>query len=130
MRGFDYIAKYFKERGMKHFFGYQGGTITPLIDMLCLEGMEFIQSYHEQAGGFSAEAYARVSENITLAVATNGPGATNFVSAIANAYLDSTPCLFITGQVGTTDLRQENIRQNGFQEVDTVDIVKPITKYA
>lgn len=130
MRGCDYIAKYFADKGLKHCFGFQGGAITPLIDALALKEIEFVQSYHEQASGFAAEAYARVNQDIALAVATNGPGATNFVSAIANAYLDSTPCIFITGQVNTTDIKTANVRQNGFQEVDTVEMVKPITKYA
>ncbi len=130
MRGCDYIARYFREYGLELFFGFQGGAVTPLIDSLVQAGIPFFQNYHEQASGFAAEAYARTRNQLSVALATNGPGATNFVTAIANAYLDSSPCLFITGQVNTFDMRTGGVRQNGFQEVDTVLMCKPITKYA
>ena len=130
MRVCDFIAEYFYQKSLKYYFGFQGGAVTPLIDSMYQKGIRFFQSYHEQAGGFSADAYARISGELSVVMATNGPGATNLVSAVANAYLDSIPVLFITGQVNTTDIRKEGIRQNGFQEVDNVSIMQPITKYA
>ena len=130
MRVCDFIADYFYQKSLKYYFGFQGGAVTPLIDSMYQKGIRFFQSYHEQAGGFSADAYARISGELSVVMATNGPGATNLVSAVANAYLDSIPVLFITGQVNTTDIRKEGIRQNGFQEVDNVSIMRPITKYA
>lgn len=127
----DYIAQYFVEIGVKHVFGYQGGAITHIIDSIVKTGkISYVQNYHEQAAAFAADAYSRVTNTIGVALATNGPGAVNLVTGIANAYLDSIPVLFITGQVNTFDMRQLGVRQNGFQELDIVNMVKPITKYA
>lgn len=130
MRVCDFIAKYLKQNGFDNVFGFQGGAITPLIDSLALEGIKYIQGYHEQASGFMADTAARLTNKCQIAMATNGPGATNLITAIANAHLDSAPTLFITGQVNTTDMKKKDERQNGFQEVDTVSMVKPVTKYA
>ena len=130
MRVYDFIAKYLKERGINRFFGYQGGAVTPLIDAMVLSGLQYVQCYQEQASGFAADAYARLTQNCSVTVVTNGPGATNLVTAIANAHLDSVPSLFITGQVNTTDLKDKDRRQNGFQEIDTISMVRPFTKYA
>lgn len=127
----DYIAQYLVKIGVKHVFGYQGGAITHIIDSIVKTGrISYIQNYHEQASAFSADAYSRVTNTLGVAIATNGPGATNLVTGIANAYLDSVPVLFITGQVNTFDMKQSCVRQNGFQELDIVNVVKPITKYA
>lgn len=133
MKVVDYIAKYIQNLGINHVFGYQGAAINPLIDAFVKTGtIEYVQSYHEQASGFGADAYSRITGKIGIAVATNGPGVTNLISGIANAHLDSVPCLFITGQVNTFDMNPSflNIRQHSFQEVDTISMVKPITKYA
>jgi Thiamine pyrophosphate-requiring enzymes [acetolactate synthase, pyruvate dehydrogenase (cytochrome), glyoxylate carboligase, phosphonopyruvate decarboxylase] len=131
MKVAEYVAKYLRNRGVSRFFGFQGGAITPLIDAMVCEKMEYIQNYHEQASGFAAEAYARITENFSVVVVTNGPGVTNIVSSIANAYLDSTPLVVIAGQVNVADMKNSrDIRQNGFQEVDSISIVKAITKYA
>jgi acetolactate synthase-1/2/3 large subunit len=131
MKVTDYIAKYLKDYGVKHFFGFQGGAISPLIDTFVNAGIEYIQNYHEQASGFCADAYARITNKLGVAVVTNGPGVTNLVSGIVNSYLDSSPCLFISGQVKTFDINTSpEIRQNGFQEINTIEIVKSITKYA
>jgi acetolactate synthase-1/2/3 large subunit len=131
MKVVDYIAKYLKDYGINHFFGFQGGAISPLIDSFVNAGIEYVQNYQEQASGFCADAYARITNKLGVAVVTNGPGVTNLISGITNSYLDSSPCLFISGQVKTLDINTSpNIRQNGFQEINTVDIVKTITKYA
>jgi acetolactate synthase-1/2/3 large subunit len=131
MKATDYIAKHLKNYGIRHFFGFQGGAITPLIDALVNNGIEYIQNYHEQASGFSADAYARITNKLGVVLVTNGPGVTNVVSSIANAFFDSSPVLFITGQVKTSDINISSaVRQNGFQEVDTISLVTHITKYA
>ncbi|MCX6056594.1 MAG: thiamine pyrophosphate-binding protein [Chloroflexi bacterium] len=128
----DYVMKFIFEKNVKYIFGYQGGSIAHLIDSLHkVEGLTYIQNYHEQASSFSADAYARASAGIGVAIATSGPGATNLITGIANAYFDSVPCLFITGQVSTHLIKTNDaIRQQSFQETDIVSIVKPITKFA
>lgn len=85
---------------------------------------------HEQAAGFMAEGYAKIS-GFGVALATSGPGGLNLVTCIGNCYYDSTPVLFITGQVNSRFMRpDDSVRQVGFQETPIVDIVKPITKSA
>ncbi len=127
----EYVAKFLKDYGITKFFGYQGGAVSKLIKTLIEQGnLEYIQAYHEQGAGFYAEAYARVTGKLAVAVATNGPGVTNFVSSMADAYLDSIPTLFITGQVSTADIKSKKIRQNGFQEIDTSTLTTPVTKYS
>jgi len=94
-------------------------------------GLEFVCTLHEQAAAVAAEAYARVSENIGVALVTTGPGGTNTITGVAAAWLDSTPCLFISGQVKRADCAGgRGLRQLGVQEIDIVSIVAPITKYA
>jgi len=128
----DYVMKFLFEKNVKYIFGYQGGSIAHLVDSLHkVDGLTYIQNYHEQASSFCADAYARGSAGIGVAIATSGPGATNLVTGIANAYFDSVPCLFITGQVSTHLIKTNNaIRQQSFQETDIVSIVKPVTKFA
>lgn len=132
MQVVDYIAKFIERKKIKHVFGYQGGGILPLIHSINKnKNIKYIQTYHEQAAGFAADAYARTTKNLGVALATNGPGATNLITAIANAYFDFSPCIFFTGQVNTFDINKiKGVRQNGFQEVDTISLVKNITKYA
>jgi len=128
----DYVMKFLRDQDIKFIFGYIGGSTLHLIDSLNqLEGLTYIQNYHEQASSFSADAYSRSSGNIGVAIATSGPGATNLITGIANAFYDSVPCLFITGQVSVHHMKKTpEIRQQGFQETDIVSIVKPITKFA
>ena len=128
----DYVMNFLFEKKISHIFGYQGGSVTHLIDSLHkVKGLSYIQNYHEQASSFCADAYARVSGGVGVAIATSGPGATNLITGIANAFFDSVPCLFITGQVSQREMKtKQSIRQQGFQETDIVSIVNPITKYA
>ena len=128
----DYVMNFFFEKKIGHIFGYQGGSVTHLIDSLHkVKGLSYIQNYHEQASSFCADAYARVGGGVGVAIATSGPGATNLVTGIANAFFDSVPCLFITGQVSQREMKtKKSIRQQGFQETDIVSIVNPITKFA
>lgn len=128
----EYIANFLIEKKVRHVFGFQGGAILKIIDEIVATGkIEYVQNYHEQASAFCADAYSRVTGNLGVALATSGPGATNLVTGIANAYLDSIPTLFITGQDYAANITNgSGARQNGFQDLDIVSIAKSITKYA
>ncbi|EHI98535.1 Acetolactate synthase [Clostridium sp. DL-VIII] len=133
MKVSDYIVSFLIERGISDVFGYPGGMVTHLMDSFdkYKEHILIHLNYHEQGAAFSACGYAQVSNKPGIAYATSGPGATNLVTGIANAYFDSIPCIFITGQVNTYEAKGNlPIRQKGFQETDIVSIVKSITKYA
>ncbi|OOM71147.1 thiamine pyrophosphate-binding protein [Clostridium sp. BL-8] len=133
MKVSDYIVSFLIERGISDVFGYPGGMVTHLMDSFdkYKEHILIHLNYHEQGAAFSACGYAQVSNKPGIAYATSGPGATNLVTGIANAYFDSIPCVFITGQVNTYEAKGNlPIRQKGFQETDIVSIVKSITKYA
>ncbi len=111
--------------GVKHVFGYPGGAIMPLYDALVGSGLEHYLTRHEQGAAFAADAYGRVTRRAGVCMATSGPGATNLVTGIANAYLDSVPMVVITGQV-------PNALQgtDAFQEVDIFGITLPIVKHS
>lgn len=128
----DAISQFLVSRGITVVFGYQGGSITHMIDSFEHYGIEYIQNYNEQASGLAADAYSRIKlDGIGVAIASNGPGVTNLITGISNAYCDSVPVLYITGQVHTYAMKKNaNVRQESFQEIDILSIVKPITKYA
>ncbi|OGS03964.1 MAG: thiamine pyrophosphate-binding protein [Elusimicrobia bacterium RIFOXYA2_FULL_47_53] len=128
----DYVAQFIAAQGVKHVFMVPGGGAMHLNDSFGHNrDFEFVCNHHEQASAMAAETYARISNNIGAALVTTGPGGTNAVTGVAGAWLDSTPCIFISGQVKRADLIGDlGVRQNGVQEVDIVSIVKPITKYA
>ena len=106
--------------------------ITHLVDSLGQnDKMRYIQTYHEQTAAIAAEGYAIESGKFGVAICTSGPGVTNMMTGIADAYFGSIPVLFISGQVNTYEYKYDKpIRQQGFQEMDVVNVVKPITKYA
>jgi len=114
-----------KAEGVKHVFGIPGGANLPTYDALVDADLDHIQVRHEQGGGHAAEGYARASGRVGVAFATSGPGATNLVTAIADAMLDSTPTVFITGQV-----RTELIGTDGFQEADILGATMPFVKHS
>lgn len=132
MKVSDYIANFLAQREVHAIFGYSGGAITHLLDSFSrCSNIQFIQTYHEQSAAIAAEGYSSFSSTLGVALATSGPGATNMITGIADAYFDSIPVLYITGQVNTYEYKgSKPIRQQGFQETDIVSIVKPITKYA
>lgn len=132
MKVSDYIVSFLAERGIKVVFGYIGGMITHLVDSLDKNpDIKFVQTYHEQTASIAAEGYAIETGKFGVAISTSGPGATNMMTGIADAYFGSIPVLYITGQVNTYEYKYDKpIRQQGFQEMDVVNIVKPITKYA
>lgn len=127
-----YVAQFLKEQDIKHVFVVSGGASLRLIHAIAkIPGIDFICPQHEQAGAMAADGYARASGNLGAAIATSGPGATNMITGVCSAYYDSVPTIFITGQVATFRMKgNTGVRQIGFQETDTVDIYKPITKYA
>lgn len=132
MKVSDYIANVLAEHAITHVFGFAGGAITHLIDSIySMPSIEFVSMHHEQGAAFAAEGYARVSGKVGVSMATSGPGATNLITGIGSSYFDSIPCLYITGQVNTYEYKFERpLRQLGFQEMDIVSMVKPITKDA
>ena len=125
MRAADALCEALKAEGVKHVFGIPGGANLPTYDALYDADIEHIQVRHEQCGGHAAEGYAKASGKVGVALATSGPGATNMVTAIADAMMDSVPTVFITGQV-RTDL----IGTDGFQEADVTGITLPIVKHS
>src|SRR3954451_25293445 len=114
-----------KAEGVDTVFGIPGGANLPTYDALYDAGIRHILCRHEQGAGHAAEGYAKASGNVGVALATSGPGATNLVTAIADAVMDSVPTVFITGQV-RTDL----IGTDGFQEADVSGITMPIVKHS
>ncbi len=128
----DYVIDFIVQQGVKHVFFIPGGGAMHLNDSLgqCKQ-IEYVCNLHEQASAICAEAYGKITNNIGVAMVTTGPGGTNTITGVAGAWLDSTPCLFISGQVKRSDMKGKlGVRQVGVQEVDIVSIVKPITKYA
>lgn len=132
MKASDCIVKFLESQNITHVFGYQGGMITHLVDSLSKsDKVKYIQCYHEQSAAIAAEGYALEAGKFGVAISTSGPGATNMMTGIADAYFGSIPVLYITGQVNSYEYKYEKkIRQLGFQETDIVSIVKPVTKYA
>ncbi len=112
----EYISRFFRDNGIKHIFGYPGGMVTYLMDALeKTDGITAHVNYHEQGAAFAACGYAITSGKTGAAYATSGPGATNLVTGIAEAYFDSVPVIFVTGQVNTYEARGTmKIRQKGF----------------
>lgn len=129
----DFIVRYLIENGITDVFGYPGGMVTYLMDSFRRYSGEITShvTYHEQAAAFAACGYAQESRKVGVAYATSGPGATNLLTGICNAFFDSIPVLFITGQVNSFELKgDKRIRQRGFQETDIVSMVSGVTKYA
>lgn len=114
-----------KALGVEVVFGYPGGAIMPVYDALAGSGLRHILVRHEQGAAFAADAYARVTGKVGVCMATSGPGATNLITGIANAMLDSVPMVAITGQVSTSLMGTD-----GFQEVDMLGITLPIVKHS
>lgn len=132
MKVSDYIANFLYSKGINVVFGYQGGMITHVIDSLGNhKSIDYIQCYHEQTAALAAEGYAKETGRLGCAVSSSGPGVTNMMTGIADAYFDNVPVLYITGQVNTYEYKYDKpIRQQGFQEMEVASLVRPITKYA
>lgn len=128
----DYVIDFLEAEGVTHIFEVCGGALAHLLDsMYFRENISTISMHHEMAAAIAAEGYSRAGENIGVAMATSGPGATNMITGIGSCFFDSIPCLFITGQVNTYEFKfNRPVRQVGFQETDIVNMVKPIVKKA
>ena len=127
--GAQIIVNQFKAHDIERLHVYPGGTIAPILDIAVTDKLDIYCARHEQGAGYAALAAARISGRPQVVMVTSGPGVTNLVTCIADAYFDSTPLIVITGQVGTADLQRDpSLRQRGFQEVDSVALLKPVTK--
>jgi len=126
MLGSDAILRALEHEGVDVAFGLPGGAILPTYDAIARgTSVRHVLARHEQGAGHMAEGYARASGQVGVAIATSGPGATNLVTAMADAWMDSTPVVFITGQV-----RSNLIGTDAFQEVDITGITMPIVKHS
>ena len=126
----DYLAQFLAKKKAPAAYQLSGGMIAFLTDAIQnLGATPLIHNRHEQASGFAAEGSTRVTGIPSVAMGTSGPGATNLVTPIASCFFDSVPVIFITGQVRTDEIKKISAqRQNGFQELDICEVVKPITK--
>jgi acetolactate synthase-1/2/3 large subunit len=124
LSGAEITWRCIEQEGVHTVFGYPGGAVIPLYDALTGSSIHHVLTRFEQWSGLAADAYARVTGDVGVCIATSGPGATNLVTALANAYLDSVPMVAITGQVS-----QPLIGKDGFQEVDITGVTLPVTKH-
>ncbi|MGB9729478.1 MAG: biosynthetic-type acetolactate synthase large subunit [Thermoprotei archaeon] len=125
LRGADALVKTIRELNVKHVFGIQGGSIMTIYDAFYnVDDVKLFTFKHEQGAIHAADAYARVLKRPGVVMVTSGPGATNLVTGLANAYMDSSPVIAITGQVSTAILGRD-----GFQETDIMGVTFPITKF-
>ncbi|OYD24222.1 acetolactate synthase 2 catalytic subunit [Oceanimonas baumannii] len=125
MNGSQYIVQALKQQGVTQIFGYPGGAIMPLYDALYDGGVEHLLCRHEQAAALGAVGYARASGQVGVCMATSGPGATNLITGLADAMLDSIPVVAITGQVPMSA-----IGTDAFQEVDVLGMSLSCTKHS
>jgi acetolactate synthase-1/2/3 large subunit len=123
--GAQLVISTLKALGVDTLFGYPGGAIMPIYDALAGSGLQHILVRHEQGAAFAADAWARATGRVGVCMATSGPGATNLITGIANAYMDSVPMVCITGQVAS-----HLMGTDGFQEVDILGITLPIVKHS
>lgn len=128
----DYVVNFLEQKQVKDVFLLSGGGIMHLLDSLAKNNnINKYYNLHEQASGFAADGYAQYANRLGVVFATTGPGATNVVTSLASAYIDSTPMLVISGQVKRETITSiPGVRQTGAQEVGIIPIVKSVTKYA
>jgi acetolactate synthase-1/2/3 large subunit len=119
------LVKALEAQGVEHVFGYPGGAIMPVYDAISRAKFKHILTRHEQGAALAAEGYARASGKVGVCLATSGPGATNLVTGLADAFMDSAPVVAITGQVATHFMGTD-----AFQEVDIFGITMPIVKHS
>lgn len=124
MKGGEAIIKSLTDQGVEIVFGYPGGVLLPLYDVIYDSDLKHILVRHEQCAAHAADGFARASGKVGVCIGTSGPGATNLITGIATAYMDSSPIVAIAGQVAS-----HLIGNDAFQEVDTIGITMPITKH-
>ncbi|MGF1752291.1 acetolactate synthase 2 catalytic subunit [Vibrio makurazakiensis] len=125
MKGAELVVSALKQQGIKTVFGYPGGAIMPIYDALYDGGVEHILCRHEQGAVIAAIGMARASQDVAVCMATSGPGATNLVTGLADAFMDSIPLVAITGQVAST-----HIGTDAFQEMDVIGMSLSCTKHS
>ncbi len=132
LKASDYIARFLYSRGVRTVYELPGGMITHMLNSLYeFQKIRVVSVHHEQSAAFAADATGRITGVPGVAMATSGPGAINLLTGIGSCHFDSSPAVFITGQVNRHELRGDRaIRQLGFQESDIVTMAKPITKAA
>ncbi len=123
--GTELLVEALQDQGVEVIFGYPGGAALHIYDEFFRQNVNHVLARHEQGAGHMADGYARVTGQVGVAVTTSGPGATNIVTAVATAQMDSVPLVVIAGQVTTS-----GIGKDAFQETDVVSLMTPITKYA
>ena len=128
----NYIIQFLEEKGVKEVFMLPGGGWMHLLDSLGrARKLNYTCMLHEQAASIAAEACAQYNRQLGVVMVTTGPGGTNAITGVGAAWVDSTPMLVLSGQVKTADLiGKSHLRQKGAQEINIIDLVKPITKYA
>lgn len=128
----DYVINFLTSKGVKHAFLLPGGQSMHLVNSIRSNpNIEPVTVLHEQAASMMTEAYSRINNNYGVCVVSTGPGGTNCITGLIGAWLDSTPCMFLSGQFGTKNLvYDQGIRQTGLQNTNPVDIVNSITKYS
>ena len=127
----DYVVQFIEQLGMEYVFLISGGGCIHLIDSIGkAKKLKFVCNHHEQACAIAAEGYARTSGKVGVCIVTTGPGGTNAITGVMGSWLDSVPILIISGQVRRETIGAgKNLRQLGDQEINIIDLVKPITKY-
>jgi acetolactate synthase-1/2/3 large subunit len=128
----DYIINFLVSKGVKHAFLLPGGQSMHMVNSIRSNPhIEPVTVLHEQAASMMTEAYSRITNNYGACIVSTGPGGTNCITGLIGAWLDSTPCMFLSGQFGTKNLvYDQGIRQTGLQNTDPIKIVESITKYA
>jgi len=133
MKACDFIVRYLaRTAGIEHVFTFAGGTSAMMLDSIVRQDlMTVVPMRHEENAALAADGYSRIRRGLGLALAMSGPGATNMTTGIAQSFFDSSPVLYLTGNVTTTTYKYDRpLRQMGYQEADIVSIVRPITKAA
>ena len=128
----DYVIKFLEKKGITTVFTVSGGGSIFLCDALYKsKKIEYVSHHHEQAASFAAESYARAKKNVGCCFVTTGPGGTNTITGVTSAWIDSVPVMFVSGQVFLSQtIKQTKKRQIGVQEINIIDLVKPITKFS
>ena len=128
----DFVVKFLASKGIKTVFTVSGGGSIFLCDALYKsKKINYVSHHHEQAASFAAESYARTNKKVGCCFVTTGPGGTNSITGVSSAWIDSVPVIFISGQVFLNQtIKKTKKRQIGVQEINIIDLVKPITKYS
>ena len=127
----DYVIQFLKSKGVDQCFLLPGGGAMHLVDSVGRNELPYVCFQHEQGAAIAAEAYGQHQNRPALLLVTSGPGATNAITGVTAGWIDSTPMFVISGQAKRSDLIGDTgVRQIGSQEVQTIDMVRPITKYS